>query len=48
LREGLRSVEKYYVFHSTFGRIFSEYPVMRGMIDRMFSQPLYPYAMCRR
>jgi hypothetical protein len=47
LSEGLRMVEKYYVFHSTFDRLFSRYPLLRGAMERMFEHPLYPFVMCR-
>jgi Fe-S-cluster containining protein len=45
LREGLRNVEKFFVFHSTFDRLFVQYPMLRGFLDRMFQHPLYAFSM---
>jgi Fe-S-cluster containining protein len=45
LAEGLRLVEKHYVFHSSFDRIFSFYPMLRGFMDRIFMNPLYAFSM---
>jgi hypothetical protein len=47
LREALRYVEKYYVMHSTFERLFGDYPILRGFLDRLFGQPLYAFSMAR-
>lgn len=43
--EGLRMVEKFYVFHSTFERLFADYPLLRGFLERLFDNPLYAFAM---
>jgi Fe-S-cluster containining protein len=47
LREALRNVEKYYVMHSTFERLFADFPVLRGFLDRLFGQPLFAFSMAR-
>src|SRR5256885_5530644 len=35
LIEAVRTVEKYYVFHSTLDRLFTRYPLLRGFLDRI-------------
>jgi hypothetical protein len=45
LLESVRNVEKYYVFHSTFDRLFHSYPLLRGFLDRIFDHPLYAFSM---
>ncbi|HOE97575.1 MAG TPA: hypothetical protein PK847_13445 [Candidatus Sumerlaeota bacterium] len=45
LTEGLRNVEKYYVYHSTFDRLFATYPLLRNFLDWIFIHPLYAYSM---
>lgn len=45
LSESLRTVEKLFVFHSSFDKIFSHYPLLRGFMDRLFQNPLYAFAM---
>ena len=45
LDEGLRNVEKYFVYHSAFDRLFGDYPVLRSFTDRIFENPLYAFTM---
>lgn len=45
LREAVRNVEKYYVFHSTFDRLFGRHPILRAFLERIFEHPLYAYSM---
>jgi Fe-S-cluster containining protein len=41
LVEALRNVEKYYVFHTTFNRLFARYPLLRSFMDTLMGNPLY-------
>ncbi len=45
LTEGLRNVEKFYVYHSTLDNLFAKYPLLRGFLDRLFDHPLYAFSM---
>jgi hypothetical protein len=45
LREAVRNVEKYFVFHSTFDRLFGRHPILRAFLERIFEHPLYAYSM---
>jgi Fe-S-cluster containining protein len=45
LVEGLRNVEKYFVFHSTFDRLFMDLPLLRVFIERLFDHPRYAFCM---
>jgi hypothetical protein len=45
LAEALRMVEKLYVYHSTFDRAFTRYPVLRGCLERIYEHPLYAFSM---
>ena len=45
LVEGLRNVEKYFVFHSTFDRLFMDLPLLRLFVERLFDHPRYAFCM---
>jgi len=45
LREGLRSVEKYYVLHTTFGEFLQRQPVLGTMLDTVMAGRTYAETM---
>lgn len=45
LRDGLRNVEKFFVFHTTLDRLFSNLPILRGFMELVFARPLYAHSM---
>lgn len=47
LTDAVRLVEKYYVLHSTFDRLFTQLPLMRLFMDRLLEAPLYAFTMAR-
>ncbi len=47
LREGVRTVEQYFVFHSKFSRLFTDHPKLKGVMEGMFHRPLYAFAMAK-
>ena len=45
LYEAVLLIEKHYAMHSSFDKIFSRYPLLRGFMDRIFQNPLYAFSM---
>lgn len=47
LREALRTVERFFGYHSDFSSIFRDHPYLRSITDRMFEHPLYAFSLAR-
>ncbi len=45
--EAVGAVEKYYCFHTDFMRLFDQYPLLTGMVERMLAKPLFAPSMMR-
>ncbi len=47
VQESLRQVELYYAMHSKFHAMFREFPMLRTLMDRLFTRPIFPISMVR-
>lgn len=45
LREGIRTVEEHYLFHSRFTRLFSDHPLLKSIMESMFRRPSFAFAI---
>jgi Fe-S-cluster containining protein len=45
--EALGTVEKYYCFHTDFMRLFDQYAVLSGMVERLLAKPVFAPSILR-
>lgn len=47
VEEAVGAVEKYYCFHADFMRLFDQYPVLSGTVERLLAKPFFAPSMIR-
>jgi len=47
LDEAVGAVEKYYCLHTDFMRLFDQYPLLTGMVERLLARPAYAPSVLR-
>jgi len=47
VEEAVGAVEKYYCFHTGFMRLFDQYPVLSGTVERLVAKPFFAPSMLR-